>query len=74
MMDKGIIEFCKKTEGQAVNVLQGETQKPIIIFYRGRGQQAPAKASFYPTFRVVIKVPTPFRYASDKAMPWNYTN
>ena len=73
-MDEGIIEFCKKIEGQAINVLQGETLKQVTIFYRGGGQQAPAKVPLYPTPRLVIKVSTPFRYTSDKAVPWNYTN
>ena len=33
MMDKGRIDFYKDIEGQAVSVLQGETSKPIIIYY-----------------------------------------
>ena len=40
----------------------------------GRGQQAPAKAPIHPISKVVIKVPAPFRYSSDMAVPWNYTN
>ena len=35
IMNKGKIEFCKELKGQAVNVLQGEAQKPIIIYYWG---------------------------------------
>ena len=73
-MDEGRIEFCKEMKGQAVNVLQGETLKPVIIHYRGGGQQASAKAPIRPIPRVVIKVPTPFWYTSDKAVPWNYTS
>ena len=73
-MDEGRIEFCKKVKGQVVNVLQEETPKPVIIHYRGRGQQAPTKTPIHPISRVVIKVPTPFRYTSDKAVPWKYTN
>ena len=73
-MDEGRIEFYKKVKGQAVNVLQGETPKLVIIHYRGGGQQAPAKTPICPIPRVVIKVPTPFRYTSDKAVPWNYTS
>ena len=38
MMNEGKIEFCKEVEGQAVNVLQKETPKSIIICYWGRGQ------------------------------------
>ena len=60
LMDEGRIEFCKKIKRQAVNVLQGKTPKPVIIHYRGGGQQAPAKAPIHPIPRVVIKVPTPF--------------
>ena len=37
MMNEGKIEFCKEVEGQAVNVLQKETLKPIIIYYWGGG-------------------------------------
>ena len=44
----------------------------MIIHYRDGGQQAPAKAPICPIPRVVIKVPTPFQYTSDKAVPWNY--
>ena len=65
---------CKETTRQAMNVLQEETPKSITIFYWGRGQQAPTKTPIYPTLKVVIKVPTPFHYASDKVMPWNYVN
>ena len=68
LMDEGRIEFCKEVKGQAVNVLQRETPKPVTIFYREGGQQAPTKVPIYLTPKVVIKVPTPFRYASDKAV------
>ena len=37
LMDGGRIEFCKEIKGQAVNVLQGETLKPVIIYYQGEG-------------------------------------
>ena len=73
-MDEGRIEFCKKVKGQVVNVLQREIPKPVIIHYRGEGQQAPAKTPIHPIPRVVIKVPISFRYTSDKAVPWKYTN
>ena len=68
MMNEGKIEFCKEIERQAVNVLQGETLKLIIIYYWGRGQQALAKAPIHPIPKVVIKVPTPFRYTNDKTV------
>ena len=73
-MNKGVLKFCKEIKGQAVNVLQGETLKSIIIYYQGGGQQALAKAPIHPIPKVVIKVPALFRYSSDKAVPWNYTN
>ena len=57
MMNEGKIEFCKEVEGQVVNVLQKEIPKSVIIYYRGRGQQAPVKAPICPTPRVVIKIP-----------------
>ena len=74
LMDEGRMEFCKEVKEQDVNVLQGETSKPVIIHYRGGGQQAPAKTPIHPIPRVVIKVLTPFRYTSDKVVPWKYTN
>ena len=73
-MDEGRIEFCREVKGQAVNVLQGEAPKPVIIHYRGGDQQASAKTPIHPVPRVVIKVPALFRYISDKVVPWNYTN
>ena len=74
MMNEGVMEFCKKIKGQAVNVLQRETPKSVIIYYRGGGQQAPSKTPIHPIPKVVIKVPAHFRYLNDKAVPWNYTN
>ena len=60
MMNDGKIEFCKKIERQAVNALQKETPKPIIIYYRDGGQQAPTKAPIHPIPKVLIKVPALF--------------
>ena len=74
MMYEGKIEFCKKVERQAVNVLQKEISKSVIIYYRRKGQQALTKTPIHPIPKVVIKVPALFRYTSDKAVPWNYTN
>ena len=74
MMNAGKIEFCKEVERQAVNVLQKETPKSMIIYYRGGGQQALAKVPIHHIPKVVIKVPASFRYTNDKAVPWNYTN
>ena len=39
MMNEGKIEFCKEVEGQAVNVLQKEILKPVIIYYKRRGNK-----------------------------------
>ena len=55
LMNKRRIEFCKETKGQAVNVLQKEIPKLVIIYYRGRGQQALAKAPIHPIPKVVDK-------------------
>ena len=74
MMNERVMEFCKEIKGKDMNVLQGEILKPVIIYYQGKGQQAPSKAHIHPIPKVVIKVPTPFQYSSDKAVPWNYTN
>ena len=32
------------------------------------------KAPQVPTPKLVVKIPAPFRYTSDKVMPWNYTS
>ena len=31
LMDEGRIEFCKEVKGQAVNVLQGETDRKSVV-------------------------------------------
>ena len=74
MVNKGEIEFCGKTKEQNVSVLLEEVQKPLTVFYRGGGQQVAKETPQAPTPKLVIKVPTPFRYTSDKAVPWNYTS
>ena len=40
MMNEGEIEFCGKLQEQNVSVLLKEVPKPLIVFYRGGGQQA----------------------------------
>ena len=73
MMNEGELEFCGKVKEQNVSVLLKEkAPKPLTIYYRGGGQQATKEAPRVPTLRLVVKVPTPFFYASDKAVPWNY--
>ena len=74
MMNKGEIEFCGKTKEQDVSVLLEEVRKPLMVFYRGGGQQAAKETPQAPAPKLVIKVPTPFSYTSDKAVPWNYTS
>ena len=67
------MEFYGKVKEQNVSVLLKEkTPKPLTIYYRGGSQQVTKEASRVPTPRLVMKVSTPFRYASDKAVPWNY--
>ena len=75
MMNEGELEFCGKMEEQNVSVLlKEEASKPLIFYYRGRGQQAIKKAPHARTPKLVVKVPALFRYKSDKAVPWNYSS
>ena len=55
-------------------LLKEEAPKPFVIYYRGGGQQATKDAPQCPTPRLVVKVPAPFRYTNDKAVPWNYSS
>ena len=55
-------------------LLKKETPKPFVIYYRGGDQQATKDAPHVPTPRLVVKVPAPFRYTNDKAVPWNYSS
>ena len=73
MMNERKLEFCGRMEEQNVSVLlKKETLKPLIFYYWGGGQQAMKEAPRPPAPRLVVKVPAPFRYTSDKAVPWNY--
>ena len=74
MMNEGEIEFCEKMKEQNVSVLQREAPKSITIFYQGGGQQVSRKVPYFPTSRLVVKVPALFCYTSDKVVPWNYTS
>ena len=75
MMNEGELEFCGKMEEQNVSVLlKEEAPKPLIIYYRRGGQQATKEAPRVPTPRLLIKVPAPFGYTNDKAVPWNYSS
>ena len=74
-MTEGELEFCGRMEEQNVSVLlKEETPKPFVIYYQGGGQQATKDAPHVPTPRLVVKVPAPFRYTNDKAVPWNYSS
>ena len=72
MINEGEIEFYKKIQEQNVSVLLKEVPKPLTVFYRGGGQQATKETPQVPTSKLVVKVPAPFCYASDKVVPWNY--
>ena len=74
MMNKGEMEFCGRMEEQNVSVLLKEVPKPLTVFYREGGQQATKETPQVSTPKLVVKVPAPFRYASDKVVPWNYTS
>ena len=74
MINGGEIKFCGKMQEQDVSVLLKEVPKPLTVFYRGGGQQATKETPHVPTPKLVVKVPAPFRYPSDKAVPWNYTS
>ena len=73
MINGGEIKFCGKMQEQDVSVLLKKVPKPLTVFYREGGQQATKETPHVPTPKLVVKVPAPFRYASDKAVPWNYT-
>ena len=68
-MNEGKMEFCGRMEEQNVSIFLEEVRKPLTVFYRGGGQQAAKEAPHVPTPKLVVKVPAPFRYASDKAVP-----
>ena len=69
MINGGEIEFCEKMQKQNMNVLLKEVPKPMTVFYRGGSQQAIKEMPQVPTPKLVVKVPVPFRYASNKAVP-----
>ena len=72
MIDNGEIEFYKRIEENMVAATQGddqqdETPKPLVIYYKGRNQ---TKTAPQPSAsKIIIKVPTPFHYQNDKAVP-----
>ena len=51
-----------------------ENSKTINHFLLRGGQQATKEAPRLPTPKLVVKVLAPFRYTSDKAVPWNYSS
>ena len=68
------MEFYGRMEEQNVSILLKKAPKPLTVFYREGGQQATKETPQVPTPKLVVKVLAPFRYASDKAVPWNYTS
>ena len=74
MMNEEQIEFCRKMQEQNVSVLLKEVPKPLTVFYQEGGQRATKEMPQVPTPKLVVKVLAPFSYASDKAVPWNYTS
>ena len=71
MIDDGKIEFCKRIEGNMVAVTQGEgqqdgTPKPLVIYYKGENQTKTAQPS---ASNIIVKMPAPFHYQNDKAVP-----
>ena len=52
-----------------VNVLIEEVAKPLVIRYK----EKPKVEDLVPEPVVTIKVPLPFPYKDNKAVPWNYT-
>ena len=49
MINGGEIEFCGKMQEQNVSVLLKKIPKPLIVFYRGGGQQATKETPHVPT-------------------------
>ena len=75
MMNEGELEFCGKMEEQNVSVLlKEEAPKLLTIYYRGGSQQASKETPRSLAPRLVVNVPAPFCYASDKAVAWNYSS
>ena len=74
MMNEGEMEFCGKMEEQKYECFARGSSKTVNHFLSRGGQQATKEAPRLPTPRLVVKVPAPFCYSSDKAVPWNYTS
>ena len=75
MMNEGELEFCGKIKERNMSILlKEEAPKSLTIYYRGGGQQAMKEVPRPPAPRLVVKVSAPFRYTSDKAVPWNYSS
>ena len=72
MINDGEIEFCKRIERNMVVVTQGDgqqdrTPKPLITYYKGGNQ---TKTTPQPSAsKIIVKVPAPFLYQNDKAVP-----
>ena len=61
----------KRTSYECLTKGNPETNNHLLL---ERKPTSPVKAPIHPIPKVVIKVLTPFCYANDKAVPWNYAN
>ena len=77
-MDRKKIEFSD-SESSSINVITGTTYSrilssigpgPITIFHDNRA--ARAQIPQIPTPVLIVEVPKPFSYKSQKAIPWDY--
>ena len=79
MMNDGQIEFYHEITpaAESINMIRDETMKPPygrnrpLILY---GKSSPKVSSSTPTPKLVVEVPKPFPYKSNKAIPWKYEN
>ena len=79
MMNEGQIEFYHEITptAESINMIGDETTKPLygrnrpLILY---GKPSSKVSSLTPTPKLVVEVPKPFPYKSNKAIPWKYKN
>ena len=73
MMNRGQIEVCSVKKGEGDVCMQSDDRNPskpkplVIHFTKDVTTQRPR--GFHP---FTVKMPTPFPYKSDKAVPWKY--
>ena len=77
-MDRKEIEFSD-SKGSSINIITGTTYsrtssstglRPITIFHDNEVAKAEVPKVLVPV--LVVKVPRPFPYESQKAIPWDY--